>query len=167
MRMFIPEIGTRLTLEEDWKFTLHKERRNDTVWEKLRVAYPDAFARIDAEMIVARDLWLEYLSRPVSRDPDTRERNTEQLQAHNVYMQNIEKFDITLPAGTELTIDRLYIRKGISDYSSVSFNLNATSHEALNVKGRKRFWAKIQDVNRIEYEPPLDPEASADEGLSL
>ena len=82
MRMFIPEIGTRLTLEEDWTFTLHKERRNDTVWDKLRVAFPDAFTRIDAEMTEARELWLEYRSRPISRDPGARERNLEQLRAH-------------------------------------------------------------------------------------
>ena len=167
MRMFIPEIGTRFTLEEDWTFTLHKERRNDTVWDKLRVAFPDAFTRIDAEMTEARELWLEYRSRPISRDPGARERNLEQLRAHYENMQSIEKFDLTLPAGTQLTVDRLYIRKGISDYSSVSFNLNATRHEALDVKGRKRFWAKLEDINRIEYERLPDPEVTADEGLAL
>jgi len=164
MRLFIPEIGTRLTLEEPWTFTLHKEHRNDTIWEKLRAAYPDAFAAIDAEMTEARELMLEYRSRPISRDPATDERNMEQFRAQLEHMQGIEKIDVTLPAGTELTIDRLYIRKGISDYSSVSFNLNKTDHEALNVKGRKRFWAKLEDVNRLEYLPLPEPETALDEG---
>jgi hypothetical protein len=65
---------------------------------------------------------------------------------------------VTLPADTKLTIDRIYIRKGAKDFSSVSFILTETSAEELASKeGRKafgrmgfRFWASLEDVNRID-----------------
>lgn len=164
MRMFIPEIGTRLTLEDAWTFTLHREHRNETIWDKLRAADPAPFERMDVEVRNAYDLLDEYRNRPISRDPATRERNEEQFRAQIAYLSDIEKIDVTLPAGTEITIDRIYIRKGISDYSSVTFNLNKTDHPVLDVKGRKRFWAKLDDVNRIEYAPFPDPEAALEEG---
>jgi hypothetical protein len=166
MRMFIPEIGTRFTLQEDWTFTLHKEHRNDTVWEKLRAADPDTFEQLEAEIRRALDLMNEYRDRPISRDPNTRERNEAQWRAQLDHYYDIQKVDVTLPAGTEITLDRLYIRKGISDYSSATFNLNATNHPALDVKGRKRFWAKLQDVNRIEYAPLPEPVVEPDEGMT-
>lgn len=47
----------------------------------------------------------------------------------------------TLPAETILTVDRIYIRKGNEEYSSLSFTL----------PGKKRFWAKLSDVNNIHF----------------
>lgn len=70
------------------------------------------------------------------------------------------KAEYTLPAGSILTLDRIYIRKGVSDFSSLSFNLNRKSVNpdfsmfAKNIHtqpGRCRFWAKLEDVNKIEF----------------
>ena len=48
-------------------------------------------------------------------------------------------------AGTALTVDRIYIRKGAKDYSSVTFKTK--------VNGRViRFFARLSDVNKIEFE---------------
>jgi hypothetical protein len=55
----------------------------------------------------------------------------------------------SLSAGTVLTIDRLYIKRSNNDYNSVSFIVKKTS---LPKKGRLRFWAKLHDVNNIEFE---------------
>lgn len=55
----------------------------------------------------------------------------------------------TLAAGTVLTVDRIYIRKGAADFSSVSFRASLPAgkkHKAV------RFWAKLEDVNEIAYE---------------
>lgn len=71
----------------------------------------------------------------------------------------IDKFDVTIEAGQKLKIDRIYIRKGISDYSSVTFyatglgkvlHKNRWSDKAKNKA--IRFWAKLSDVNKIEFE---------------
>lgn len=47
-----------------------------------------------------------------------------------------------LPAGTKLTVDRIYIRAGGEDFSSLTFRTV--------YKGKKvRFWVKLVDANTI------------------
>ena len=58
------------------------------------------------------------------------------------------KESVTLPMGTILTVDRIYIQKGASDYSSISFRID----EMEGVKGKFRFWAKLPDCNKILFE---------------
>jgi hypothetical protein len=70
---------------------------------------------------------------------------------------------VTIPAGTILAIDRIYIRKGSSDFSSITFyakNLGEIEkivdkwHKPRKAKQKAlRFWAKLSDVNTIEFEP--------------
>jgi hypothetical protein len=57
--------------------------------------------------------------------------------------------DITFPKGTVLCLDRIYIRKGASDFSSLSFFIKESPQDGL--KG-KRFWAKLKDCNKIYFE---------------
>ena len=63
---------------------------------------------------------------------------------------------VTLPAGTVLRVDRIYIRKGgadIKEYDSVTFwcNTHVKPAEGRKLK-RGRFWAKLADVNQMEVE---------------
>jgi hypothetical protein len=51
------------------------------------------------------------------------------------------------PKGTILRVDRIYIRKGNSDYDSVTFLL--PKQETVPYNGR--FWAKLVDVNEIHF----------------
>lgn len=57
-----------------------------------------------------------------------------------------------LPAGTELTVSRIYIRNGKSQYDSITF----LAKNFLDINGKKvrsaRFWVKLEDANEIEYE---------------
>lgn len=147
MRMFVPEIGTRIVLDEDWTFPLHKERRNDTVFRLIAAGQQEVALALEAE---GRRL----ISEAVAETPREGENYGSYLERRsaNILRANAwVKLDVTLPAGTTLTLDRIYVRKGVSDYSSLSFNLNATPHPALNVRGRKRFWAKLEDANRIVF----------------
>ena len=48
---------------------------------------------------------------------------------------------VTLPPGTILQVDRIYIRKGNSNFDSVSFRIPKGG----GLSGR--FWAKLDDVN--------------------
>jgi len=52
--------------------------------------------------------------------------------------------EITLPVGTILQVDRIYIRKGNSSFDSVSFRVLKGSPCATG-----RFWAKLNDVNNL------------------
>ncbi len=52
----------------------------------------------------------------------------------------------TLPVGTILKVDRIYIRQGKAEFDSITFRIRKCSEKALE-KGR--FWAKLRDVNTM------------------
>ena len=75
-----------------------------------------------------------------------------------------------LPPGTELIIDRYYIKQNLSGFDSVSFRIAGASAEAKlysylekTTKRQVRFWAKLDDVNkmRVELAPESKPAARA------
>lgn len=139
MKLFVPEIGTALTLAKDWEFTLFTESRNEALYLAAGFNYdtPRAWNHSSSTVALATAAgWNRY---------------------HNAYDWWKQ---VTLPAGTILTLDRIYVRKGVSDYSSLSFNLNRKSvnpdfskfaNKLNTMKGRCRFWAKLADVNTIEF----------------
>lgn len=118
MRLFIPKLGTNLTLTADWTFPLHHERRN-------------------AALFKAFDLPMWTWSFGQEKPP--------------------APVQVTIPAGTVLTVDRIYIRSGAADFSSLTFRATFPGKKtAKSFFGRTgvRFWAKLADVNRIEFETP-------------
>lgn len=118
MRLFIPEIGTKLRLTKPWTFRLFSEERNETLFKRLG---------------------LEMAPRYVPRGDGTMKWNDR--SGHFV--------EATLPAGTLLTVDRVYIRHGASDYSSLTFRMPKEPIKGAKFKKCVRFWAKLADVNRI------------------
>jgi hypothetical protein len=72
----------------------------------------------------------------------------------------VDVIEVTFPAGTVLAVDRIYIRKGSSDYSSITFYAKGLGESELKNRwsGKttkwkvQRFWAKLQDCNNIEFE---------------
>ena len=60
--------------------------------------------------------------------------------------------EITLPKGTVLTVDRIYIRKGSSDFDSITFNILKGSCPKKPELEKTRFWVKLSDVNKMECE---------------
>lgn len=89
--IFIPPLGTKLKLTEDWKFTLYNESRNET----LRTLHG------------LETRWLSYRDKQdgVATPPNKK---------------------VTIPAGTELIVDRIYIRKGSEEFDSVTFRMPGT-----------------------------------------
>lgn len=73
--------------------------------------------------------------------------------AHSEKVQEIGKqsIKVTLPKGTVLKIDRIYIRKGSSDYSSITFYAKDMLKPNTKKKYSPRFWAKLSDCNQIEF----------------
>lgn len=53
---------------------------------------------------------------------------------------------ITLPAGTVLSVARIYIRNGKKDFDSITFTVKSCPEK----KYKGRFWAKLDEVNEIE-----------------
>lgn len=184
MKLYVPEIGDHLVLTSDWTFDLHAEGRNSQLgamfgyylrglvggWvsesslpqivrPEYTVNYPkyDDFvkrgsidysaynrAKLEAEescpeFVKYRSDYSEWLDK------------AKQLQA--------DKITITLPAGTILAVDRIYIRKGAADFSSITFYAKELGEVIMpgsspsrpkRVKAQ-RFWAKLEDCNNIEF----------------
>lgn len=61
---------------------------------------------------------------------------------------------VTIPLGTILKVDRIYIRKGLEEWSSISFYAEGigTGSGAFGRPKSARFWAKLSDCNKIEFE---------------
>lgn len=120
-RVHIPDIGTQLTLAEDWTFKLQRESRNWEFWKKI---------------------------------------NGEA----STWSQSHDTMSFTIPAGSVLKVDRVYIRKGsgYGNFSSITFYLVSMPDSAFEAKaipfakkGNRaigRFWAKLHDVNNMVVE---------------
>lgn len=124
MKLYIPENGDSIKLTADWTFDLYNEDRNSSLMEKIG----------DVRRTIS--YWSpEYGAIPC-----------------------------TIPAGAVLKIDRVYIRKGSKEYSSITFLWKGESlpakleqywegGESYKVPRQPiRFWAKLKDVNNIEFE---------------
>jgi len=76
------------------------------------------------------------------------------IKGESWYPACAKSWGVKLPRGTKLSVDRVYIRRGKSDFSSVTFNLLRPK-----IKGqpnpRIRFWAKLRDVNTLRFVPLL------------
>lgn len=139
MRLYIPEIGDILQLTSDWTFNLYYERRNDALIEYFNLG--EGFR-------VIRDVaWKEYQVVCNLRLVNKASREDVRL-AYTAYEDKLF-VPVTLNSGAELKIDRIYIRKGNSEYSSVSFWYNPTP--GIKKSRSYRFWAKLSDVNNIEF----------------
>ena len=66
------------------------------------------------------------------------------------YGNTEEHETVKLETGSKLTVDRIYIRKGTKDFSSVSFLLDILEKKRPFGEKGMRFWAKLEDVNRME-----------------
>ena len=137
MQFYIPSVTDQIRLTADWEFPLFFESRNDSLLTRIK---PDVtYGYRDRGSILA-----------------------------------------VLKAGTVLQVDRIYIRKGKGEWDSVTFWIkfapgdkdrrkvvrrSSYCHEQqlqgvdptqeMKFKGA-RFWAKLEDVNAIEFEKVSD-----------
>jgi len=65
------------------------------------------------------------------------------------YRDNLSPVQYTLTVGTILKVDRYYIRNGASDFDSMTFRISYNDNKDLI---GKRFWVKLDDANKIEFE---------------
>lgn len=132
MQFFIPDIGFKLVLTNDWTFNLFAENRNDSLLACFGVS-----------------------GSPWYNQEEIRKYKSKGFAEESPRMWAVK---FTLPSDTVLTVDRVYIRKGANEYSSVSFNIPRESltqdfldaHPALR-KGRLRFWVKTKDLENLHF----------------
>lgn len=82
-----------------------------------------------------------------------------------------EPIPATLPYGTELIIDRYYIKQNLGEFDSVSFRIAGVSATAKlysfmekATKRQVRFWAKLDDVNKMLVDLAPAPETTKRRG---
>ena len=147
--LYVPSLGDAVVLAEDWTFPLQAEGRNKSLWEALGLP-----------TLQPSDWWLW-------EDRITSERKQELINAGltfsygdiNTYSGNrrmILRGTATLPKGTVLAIDRIYIRKGAKEYNSVTFFVRETT---IPHKKQLRFWVSLPDANRMVIEDAILPPA--------
>jgi len=56
----------------------------------------------------------------------------------------MQTYDVVLKSGTILIVDRIYIRKGNAEYSSITFRATIP-----NIKKKQRFWLKLDMANTL------------------
>lgn len=75
----------------------------------------------------------------------------EHIWSHKQNSHKKQNFLVTMPIGTVLSVDRIYIRKGNAGFSSVSFRIPKVENKKHTFSG-VRFWASLSDVNQIEFD---------------
>ena len=158
MKMYIPEIGDKIKLTSDWTFRLFDEGRNTALFKLLDIKQPGyQFLQrvVDgkeffSELVDNQHRWAAPDGEVILHPLDL--YSIRQKQYRGTPQDFIFVADrgtpVTLKAGQALSIDRVYIRRGASDFSSITFNYLG----APKGSGRVRFWAKLADVNMIEFE---------------
>lgn len=153
--MYIPEIGDQLILTKDWTFNLHCERRNENLAKYFGYC-------------MNRSLWVSIEDLPPWDLPYPEDAIESKIwnKAYDEWALKASKIEhksellVTIPANTILSIDRIYIRKGAKDYSSITFyaknlgkieTMSRWTGKKLNKKAL-RFWAKLSDCNNIEFQ---------------
>lgn len=186
-KFYVPEIGDTIKLSEDFTFDLHAENRNSDLASAFGhyISYYREPLIINAEELPPMrdpDFKVEYPSHDEFKKwngrLDTEAWNKaakaaeEACEARTKYYEDLLTYNekaakagkksvqITLPKGTELKVDRIYIRKGASEFSSItfktiSFGKTEVKHPwrtGSKSKNSLRFWVKLQDCNRIVFE---------------
>jgi len=132
MKMYIPEIGNKIQLLNDWSFNLYPERRNDSLIDLLnkKFSYNWLYEEVDGESKAVYVLIESTLADDIYnkiwriKNPDFHD---ERIKLFKIAQNDGYVFKYllsTIHKDSILTIDRVYIRKGASDYSSISFRLD-------------------------------------------
>jgi hypothetical protein len=144
-KMNIPTIGESVTLAKDWTFTCIAEYRNQTLMdflEKTGVIPKDSprweELAICGEMVSSTRTWQPGLH-PCQHEPGHSGEHNPFAYRHKEYA----KYTCTLPRGTRLRVDRIYIRKGKSNWDSLTFWAQDLA------KKKVRFFARLNEVNTM------------------
>lgn len=157
-KLFIPRLGTILLLAEDWTFKLQFEHRNSSLMKALGPKEEDS----DSDSPKAHHRrWYGYdpsdfegvsgveLGTDRAMSDDQLDRAYASYRATNA--RDVSWLRVTLPKGTTLVVDRIYIRRGGEAFDSVTFRIpkNKKLPPELGKFGGTRFWVKLNEANNI------------------
>lgn len=187
-KFYVPEIGDKITLAEDFTFSLYGENRNEDL--ATLFGYYIMHNRGSGFLVNSSDLppmrEIDYTVNYPDKEKFQKWRGSLDCVAYNKAskvaeescLERIKYYEdyrahreaaskignpfipVTLPKGTELIVDRIYIRKGASDFSSITFRTNSLgsvvrtqgwTKTKVNKKSL-RFWVKLQECNTIVFE---------------
>jgi len=172
-QIFIPQLDTEMVLDQPWRFTLENEHRNramlEVVAEKQLIPTQeliyrsdlDRYQRNEQNVVVLEDLepgaWYGRLK-----------------VAYSKY-DYPDETDVTLPAGSRLVVDRIYIRQNAEGFDSVTFRLLDCPDQRFQAQGKAkpfgkkgiRFWAQLLDVNHMSVTPMPRPAPTYASGQTL
>jgi len=143
--------------DEDQLKKLEKSRPVERSWsDDVQLRIPDVGTVIRLEQDWAFDLFYESRNETIIDFIGWDEQG--RYPYYRPVMKVVPETGVVLKAGAILKIDRVYIRKGASEFSSISFfweNPSDDMIESAHVrkteasKKKVRFWAKLRDVNNI------------------
>lgn len=125
MRLYVPQLRDKLLLTAAWTFTVYDESRNYALVKHMGYGY-ETTKREAWRRDLAKDLRYLYGTHPLP-----------------------EQF--TLPVGTVLSVDRIYIRNGGSAFDSITFRAELP-RVGKKAPLKMRFWARLADCNQIEFD---------------
>ncbi len=130
MKCTVPTVSELIILEEDWKFSLFDEYRNNSILENIE--------KISVKNEDDDPEWIKKLFPPLY-DKYFEKRSLPGYQKTHV--------DVMLPKGTVLKVSKVYIRgvsKASRSYDSYTFNIQTGP-----ILKQGKFWAKLSDVNTM------------------
>jgi hypothetical protein len=114
----------------------------------MKLYIPEIGDKIQLKKTWTFDLYLESRNKSLTKHFFDFEYNYRTMDDKK-YEYGCSMGKVSLPENTTLKVDRIYIRKGAEEFSSLSFIIDSTLEKGL--KG-SRFWAKLSDCNSIEFD---------------
>lgn len=159
-KLFIPDIGTEITLGKDWEFLILLEHRNGGLISHLGMNYKELS---ESREVLCKELF--RFKQRVCKSNGCEPKNAhyvdeifnsltlnevEEIEYSKIKndLKNSAVFKVKLKKDSVLKIDRIYIRKGKHDFSSVSFILKEEGGKKVT---KVRFWVWLEDVNNLYY----------------
>lgn len=147
-KLFIPHIGTILVLAEDWSFRVYFEKRNQKLLEvfgvKARRYSSYGYTELTEADFVDGKIPdnLEYEPAMTKDELESAYKSYNQTRSYDKPYLNV-----TLLKGTQLKIERVFIRVGAEAFDSLTFRTTKVGPDKAFFN--KRFWVKLRDANNI------------------
>jgi hypothetical protein len=169
MRIFIPTIGTHLKLTSDWKFLLHREYRNNDLWEALGLPVPKTVdwrysnSNVTEEVILPKGTVLCVDRIYIRKNAEDFDSISFTIKEHNLQLQpnvRIEREPVAVPLEV-MSPNQIPVvgyskewqerRDKIDQAWKEAYAKAKITKKEVNKKIH-RFWAKLSDVNTMEVE---------------
>lgn len=127
MKFYVPRLGDMIQIKQDLNFTLDAESRNLSLWKYIFATDKDFADAVNAD----------YPGTYVKGKID-------------VLPWELKNIPYTIPKGTVLIVDRVFVRAGARDFDSVTFIIQDDPN--FDTKNDIRFYVRLSELNGIKFE---------------